>query len=58
MNNPLARRVKELDLLDNMDCTRLSTFTDVDAVRLKKYTAALAQIRGSDRQLHRGEWGQ
>lgn len=49
MNNPLARRVKELDLLDNMDCTRLAAFTDEDAVRLKKYTAALAQIRGSNR---------
>jgi (p)ppGpp synthase/HD superfamily hydrolase len=45
--NPLARKVKELDLLDNMNCARLLTFTDADAVRMKKYTAALLQIRAA-----------
>ena len=35
--NPIARRVKIADLLDNMDVTRLATLTDEDCQRLKKY---------------------
>jgi len=45
MPNPLARRVKTLDLLDNMDCSRLASFDDKDAARMKRYVAALARLR-------------
>lgn len=45
MQDSLAIVVKELDLIDNMDCTRLPEFTDADAARMKKYTSALFQIR-------------
>ena len=43
--NGLARKVKMLDLADNMDCSRLSTFTDADAARMKRYTEAMAYLR-------------
>ncbi|WP_200954083.1 guanosine-3',5'-bis(diphosphate) 3'-pyrophosphohydrolase [Massilia sp. Root351] len=46
MSNPLARRVKELDLIDNMDASRLTELTDADAVRMRKYIAALSKLRG------------
>jgi len=45
MPNPLARRVKTLDLLNNMDCSRLTTFDDKDAARMQRYVAALARLR-------------
>lgn len=45
MPNPLARRVKTLDLLDNMDCSRLASFDDKDAARMRRYVAALARLR-------------
>lgn len=47
MSNPLARRVKELDLIDNMNSSRLTEFSDTDVARMRKYIAALAQLRGS-----------
>jgi hypothetical protein len=47
LTDPLATRVKELDLLDNMDCTRLAGFNDADAARMAKYTAALGRIRAA-----------
>ena len=47
MSNPLARRVKELDLIDNMNSSRLTELSDTDVARLRKYIAALAQLRGS-----------
>lgn len=43
--NPLARRVKLLDLADNMDRSRLSTFTDADAARMERYPDAMAYLR-------------
>ena len=43
--NQLARRVKILDLTDNMDASRLTSFTDADAARMKRYIAALAYLR-------------
>lgn len=44
--NPLSRRIKELDLIDNMDASRLTELTDADAERMRKYIAALSKLRG------------
>ena len=46
--NPLARKVKIRDLLDNMDCTRLPTFGEGDALRMTRYVQALARLRAND----------
>jgi (p)ppGpp synthase/HD superfamily hydrolase len=43
--NPLARRVKELDLIDNMDASRLTKLTESDSLRIRKYICALSQLR-------------
>ncbi len=43
--NQLARRVKILDLTDNMDASRLTSFTDADGTRLKRYIDALTYLR-------------
>jgi (p)ppGpp synthase/HD superfamily hydrolase len=48
MTNPLARRVKVNDLLDNMDCTRLPVFGEGDAARMKRYVQALARLRAGE----------
>lgn len=45
MTNRLAHKVKMLDLLDNMDCSRLATFDERDAARMKRYVDALARLR-------------
>lgn len=46
--NPLARVVKRLDLLDNMDLTRLpGPLSDGDIERLRRYKAALAIVDGA-----------
>jgi (p)ppGpp synthase/HD superfamily hydrolase len=42
--NPIGRRVKRADLLDNLDVRRLPTVTEKDTKRLNKYLAALAQL--------------
>lgn len=42
--NPIARRVKIADLLDNMDLTRLVSITDEDCQRLKKYHRAWRRL--------------
>ena len=42
--NPIARRVKRADLLDNLDVRRLPQIAEKDAVRLNKYLAALVRI--------------
>ncbi|MCU0827100.1 MAG: phosphohydrolase [Tabrizicola sp.] len=42
--NPVARRVKRADLLDNLDVRRLPVVSDKDAKRLSKYLAALQQL--------------
>jgi hypothetical protein len=39
-SNPLAVAVKINDLTDNMDIRRLSTLTDADVQRLRKYLKA------------------
>jgi len=46
LTNPLAVRVKLLDLEDNMDMTRLSALTDKDMERLLKYHAARQRLLG------------
>ena len=43
--NPLARRVKLADLEDNMDLTRLSTLTEKDLDRLKRYQKAWVALQ-------------
>ncbi len=43
--NPLARRVKIADVLDNMNVTRLGVeISDKDVARLRKYRRALARL--------------
>ena len=42
--DPIDRRVKRADLLDNLDVTRLPEVTDKDARRLHKYLQALVQL--------------
>ena len=44
--NPLAARVKLLDIEDNMDMTRLGDLTDKDLERLRKYHAARQRLLG------------
>jgi len=45
--NPLATKVKILDLIDNMDCSRLTAFGDSDAARMQRYANALIKLRSS-----------
>jgi len=42
--NPIARRVKLLDLEDNMDVRRLPTMNEEDFRRLKRYRKAWAEL--------------
>lgn len=46
--NPLARRVKIADLLDNMDLTRLSELSERDFSRLDRYMKALRYLESLD----------
>ena len=43
-SNPLAVAVKINDLTDNMDIRRLSTLTDADVQRLRKYLKAYQEL--------------
>jgi (p)ppGpp synthase/HD superfamily hydrolase len=43
--NPIARKVKLADLADNMDESRLSSLTERDRVRLKKYEEAVEVLK-------------
>jgi (p)ppGpp synthase/HD superfamily hydrolase len=45
--SPLARRIKVLDLQDNMNLTRTKKPTDKDRKRLEKYSSALDTLLGS-----------
>lgn len=45
LTNPLAIRIKLLDVEENMDMTRMSTLTDKDLERLHKYHAARRRLR-------------
>ena len=47
LSNPLAMRVKLLDLEDNMDLSRLDECTEDDIRRLQKYRKAYDSIMGS-----------
>ena len=44
MDDPIAVQVKQADILDNLDVTRLSDFTDEDAARVRKYKRALERL--------------
>jgi (p)ppGpp synthase/HD superfamily hydrolase len=46
--DPVARRVKRADLVDNLDVRRLPRVSDKDARRLSKYLAALKQLAAVD----------
>lgn len=41
LTNPIGRRVKIADILDNMDLTRIQNPTKVDFMRVEKYRKAL-----------------
>lgn len=43
--NPLATRVKLADLADNMDVSRLSSWTPADESRMRKYAKARERLR-------------
>jgi (p)ppGpp synthase/HD superfamily hydrolase len=43
--NPIAKKVKLADLADNMDESRLSSLTERDRVRLKKYEEAVEVLK-------------
>ena len=47
LSNPLAMRVKLLDLEDNMDLSRLGECTENDILRLRKYQRAYDRIKES-----------
>ncbi len=42
--NPLARQVKQADIRDNMDLSRLPSVSEKDLERMKKYHAALKDL--------------
>lgn len=46
--NPIAITVKLADLQDNMDLTRLSTITEKDIERQKKYSKAVAILKNNE----------
>jgi (p)ppGpp synthase/HD superfamily hydrolase len=43
--NAVARKVKLADLADNMDVSRLSSYTERDRARLKKYENAIELLK-------------
>jgi (p)ppGpp synthase/HD superfamily hydrolase len=43
--DPIGRKVKLADLLDNSDLTRISQPTDKDRLRLERYRAAIEVLR-------------
>jgi (p)ppGpp synthase/HD superfamily hydrolase len=47
-SNPIARKVKRADILDNLDVRRLGSVTEKDRLRLDKYLHALAQLDAAD----------
>jgi len=46
--NPIARRVKQADLEDNLDVKRLESVTERDAKRLTKYLVALRYLQTAE----------
>ena len=45
MTNPLAVKVKLYDIEDNLDVSRLDSFTDADVARCKKYLNARDRLK-------------
>ena len=45
-SDPIARRVKLMDLEDNMNILRLAQLSDIDLERLRKYHQAWLTLRG------------
>ena len=45
--DPIGRQVKQADLEDNSDLTRIAAPTDHDRARAEKYRRALARLKGS-----------
>ena len=48
LTHPVARRVKLADIEDNLDIRRLTTLTDRDAERLRRYLAAWRVLTGAE----------
>ncbi len=46
--NPIGRRVKKADLLDNLDITRLRELTEKDSRRVSRYLRALRYLKNLD----------
>lgn len=44
-SNPLARKIKIIDIQDNLDITRLPKVSDKDLARIKKYHQALHTLQ-------------
>ncbi len=47
--NPIGRRVKLADLMDNLDLSRIAQPTERDFARMEKYLRAVAYINGLNR---------
>ena len=47
---PLATRVKLLDLADNADLSRLASPTDADRARVEKYRRAIARLEAASKR--------
>lgn len=50
--DPIGRRVKLADLLDNSDLSRIPNPTPRDLERMKRYRRAIAAIRAADETRH------
>jgi len=48
--SPIARKVKEADLLDNMDFSRLPEIGPADLKRMTKYHSALLMVRARQQE--------
>jgi (p)ppGpp synthase/HD superfamily hydrolase len=49
VENPIGRRVKYMDMVDNSDLSRISNPTQVDHDRIEKYKKGIAMIDALDR---------
>lgn len=49
-DNPIARKIKLLDIRDNMNVSRLTTITEVDRFRLQKYIDATRYLEEKTRE--------
>jgi hypothetical protein len=53
-SNLVAREVKLADLADNMDLSRLSSLTERDRARLKKYEEAVEVLKSEGNSFPKG----